>query len=190
MFYFLVVHSHSERSTWKRHQSSGLASCGTLYVSDDEEIIVPLLSCIPCIWLWLCPSYELKRLKNSPKVFRGCIWFFIGKERVPVSSKRSAHSRYLPEILATSLDILKQLILSFIFGNDVISVTHELESKRLPSEKCWDFQPLASKFVHFWTVFLMKWNAVEACLKSCLILMPSHFIKLSTDFWSGWIIFY
>ena len=42
--------------TWKRHQSSVLASYGTLCMSDDGEVIVPLLSCIPFSWLWLCPA--------------------------------------------------------------------------------------------------------------------------------------
>lgn len=55
-------------SIWKRHQNSGLAFCGTLYMSDDGEVIVPLLTCIP--------SHELKRLKNSPDFFRGCICFY------------------------------------------------------------------------------------------------------------------
>lgn len=33
---------------------------------------------------------------------------------------------------------------------------------------------------NLFSVFLMKWNAVEeASLKCCLILMSSHFIKLS-----------
>lgn len=64
--------------TWKRHQSSGLASCGTLYMSDDGDVVVPLLSCIPFVWLWLCPSSD-KEIK-LPKVLQGLYLFLMARK--------------------------------------------------------------------------------------------------------------
>lgn len=51
-----VSQSYQEKGgTWKRHQSSVLASRGTLCMSDDEEVIVPLLTCIPFICVYVSP---------------------------------------------------------------------------------------------------------------------------------------
>lgn len=71
-----------------------------------------------------------------------------------------------------SLDFLKHLMPSFMFENDVIWVTHELETKRLPStyEKHWDFQPLASKFVQ--CIF----DEVECSRRSLLKVSSSSYV--------------